>query len=81
MTDLLKTAGPWAIYLFAMAWMLKLLVTDKLTVLQTTLNQLAASIAGHDERIRFLENAHAELLGGLRAKGILDPASSKANRS
>jgi hypothetical protein len=72
MSDLLKAFGPWAVYLVVMGGMLKWLVTDKLSNLQATLDALTESIAGHDQRIRDLETAHAELMGGLKAKGCMD---------
>ena len=72
MSDLLKSFGPWAVYLLASAWLLKYLVTNKLETIQKSIDALAASISDHDERIRDLETSHAELIGGLRAKGCLE---------
>ena len=71
MIELVRVLGPWALFLIGTGWMLKLLVTDKLKSLQDTLNKLVESIESHDERIRALEQNHAELVGGLRAKGCL----------
>ena len=71
MTDLITAFGPWAVYLVAMGLMLKWLVTDKIRSVQKTLESITDSLEGHDERIREIETKHAELLGGLKAKGCL----------
>lgn len=55
MNDLFRTFGPWGIVLLSMAWLLKIMVADKLTDIMTTLAQLVKGQANHNDRIVRIE--------------------------
>lgn len=52
---LFKTLGPWGIALGVMAYLLKIMVADKLTTIQRTLSQLVEGQSDHAERIVRIE--------------------------
>ena len=53
--QLFKTFGPWALVLLSMAWLLKVMVADKLTDIMTTLARLLSGQANHNDRIVRIE--------------------------
>ena len=55
MTEFLRTFGPWGLVLLAMAWLLKVMVTDKLKAIQTTLDGLVSGQKDHGDRIVHIE--------------------------
>lgn len=55
MTEFLKTFGPWGLVLLSMAWLLKVMVTDKLKTIQTTLDGLVYGQKDHGDRIVRIE--------------------------
>jgi len=54
-TEFLRTFGPWGLVLLAMAWLLKVMVTDKLKTIQTTLDGLVSGQKDHGDRIVAIE--------------------------
>ena len=55
MTDLLRIFGPWGLVLVTMAWLLKVMVSDKLKSIMTTLGELTEGQNNHNERIVRIE--------------------------
>ena len=55
MNGLLSTFGPWALVLLAMAWLLKVMVTDKLKSIMDTLSELVNGQKNHNDRIVKIE--------------------------
>ena len=55
MGELFKTFGPWALILLAMAWLLKVMVTDKLKSIMDTLKELVSGQRNHNDRIVRIE--------------------------
>ena len=55
MIEFLRTFGPWGLVLLAMAWLLKVMVTDKLKTIQTTLDGLVSGQKDHGDRIVAIE--------------------------
>lgn len=52
---LFKTLGPWGLALGIMAYLLKVMVADKLTTIQKTLGELVEGQNDHAERIVRIE--------------------------
>ena len=57
MSDLLRIFGPWGLVLVTMAWLLKVMVSDKLKSIMTTLGELTEGQNNHNERIVRIETA------------------------
>ena len=55
MSDFLRIFGPWGLVLLAMAWLLKVMVTDKLKTIQTALDGLVSGQKNHGDRIVRIE--------------------------
>ena len=55
MSDLLRIFGPWGLVLVTMAWLLKVMVSDKLKSIMTTLGELTEGQNNHNERIVRIE--------------------------
>ena len=55
MSDLLRIFGPWGLVLVTMAWLLKVMVSDKLKSIMTTLGELTEGQSNHNERIVRIE--------------------------
>ena len=55
MTEFLRTFGPWGLVLLAMAWLLKVMVSDKLNSIMKTLADLVKGREEHNERIVRIE--------------------------
>ena len=55
MTEFLRIFGPWGLVLLAMAWLLKVMVVDKLKTIQTTLDGLVSGQKDHGDRIVAIE--------------------------
>lgn len=52
---LFKTLGPWGLALGIMAYLLKVMVADKLTTIQRTLGELVEGQGDHESRIVRIE--------------------------
>lgn len=55
MSDLMRIFGPWGLVLISMAWLLKVMVSDKLKSIMTTLGELTEGQNNHNERIVRIE--------------------------
>ena len=55
MNGLLSTFEPWTLVLLAMAWLLKVMVTDKLKSIMDTLSELVNGQKNHNDRIVKIE--------------------------
>ena len=55
MSDFLRIFGPWGLVLLTMAWLLKVMVSDKLKSIMTTLGELTEGQSNHNERIVRIE--------------------------
>ena len=55
MSDLLRIFGPWGLVLVTMAWLLKVMVTDKLKSIMDTLSELVNGQKNHNDRIVKIE--------------------------
>lgn len=66
MMSLLSSFGPIGLMFLATAWLLKVMVADKLKTLQKSLDVLTKGQANHADRITAMETA-------MRINGCLDP--------
>ena len=55
MSDFLRIFGPWGLVLATMAWLLKVMVTDKLRNIMSTLSELVNGQKNHNDRIVKIE--------------------------
>ena len=55
MSDFLRIFGPWGLVLLTMAWLLKVMVTDKLKSIMDTLSELVNGQKNHNDRIVKIE--------------------------
>lgn len=55
MNELFRTFGPWGLVLLSMAWLLKVMVTDKLRNIMSTLSELVNGQKNHNDRIVKIE--------------------------
>ena len=55
MSELFRTFGPWGLVLLSMAWLLKVMVTDKLRNIMSTLSELVNGQKNHNDRIVKIE--------------------------
>lgn len=55
MNEIVRSFGPWGLFLFAMFWLLKVMVADKLRTISHTLDQLVADQKSHNDRIVRIE--------------------------
>lgn len=67
-SDFLRIFGPWGLVLATMAWLLQVMVSDKLKSIMTTLTELTEGQSNHNERIiANRDRDGAERLYGRRA--------------
>jgi hypothetical protein len=65
MIDFFRTFGPWGLVLLSMAWLLKVMVADKLSSMMDTLEVLLSGQKNHSDRLTRIETV-------LEMNGCLD---------
>lgn len=75
MMSLLSNFGPIGLMFLATAWLLKVMVADKLKVLQATLNELKESLADHEEKLHSQDTRITAMETAMRINGCMDRES------